>query len=82
VPQVDLSTDNNAQNAESVSELMQSQTLMDRVICKTFAYHHLGVIINDRIRSLFTNKLRRMGKIMQHLGGRGRSNIEEWKLTT
>ena len=65
VPQEDFSTDNDAQNAESVSELTQNQTLIERVICK-----HLDVFIDDRIRSLFTNKLRRIGKTM---GGRGRS---------
>ena len=60
-----------------------NQLLLERVICKTFTYHRCNVIITDRIRSLFANKLSRMGKAMYKLGGRGRATqIETWKGTT
>ena len=80
VPQIDLS-------AEKMFTLQQdsltnNQLLVERVICKTFAHHHCDVVITDRIRSLITNKLSRMGKAMHNMGGRGRENqIHKWKMT-
>lgn len=82
VPQVDLSDDEEVRNAAQ-ENLSGNQLLIERVICKTFTYHRCNVIITDRLRSLFTNKLLRMGKAMHKLGGRGRTTqIETWKGTT
>ena len=57
-----------------------SQLLIDRVIFKTFAHHPCNFVITDRLRSLFTCKLSRMGRTMHKLGGSGReSQIKTWK---
>ena len=80
VPQLDLSLDE--VNIEAPESLSHNQSLVERVICKTFTHHKCDVVITDRLRSLFTNKLLRMGKTMHKLGGRGRANqIEKWKET-
>ena len=82
VPQVDLSSDEEVSKATVESSLTYNQLLIERVICKTFAHHRCDVIISDRLRSIFTNKIFRMGKAMHALGGRGRAKrIEQWKET-
>ena len=82
VPQIDLSTDKDVSKAMAECTLPHNQLLIERVICKTFTHHHCDVIISDRLRSLFTNKMFRMGRTINVLGGRGRANqIEKWKET-
>ena len=82
VPQIDLSTDKDVSKATAECTLTHNQLLIERVICKTFTHHHCDVIINDRLRSLFTNKMFRMGRTINALGGRGRTNqIEKWQTT-
>ena len=47
-----------------------------------FNRYHCDVIITDRLQSLFTSKLWRMGKSLQALGGTGRAKqIKKWKDT-
>ena len=82
MPQVDLSSDEEVSKAVLESSLTHNQLLIERVICKTFAHHRCDVIISDHLRSLFTNKIFRMGKTMHALGGRGRAKqLEQWKET-
>ena len=82
MPQVDLSSDEEVSKAILESSLTHNQLLIERVICKTFAYHRCDVIISDHLRSLFTNNIFRMGKTMHALGGRGRAKqLEQWKET-
>ena len=79
---MDLSSDEEVSKATMESSLTHNQLLIERVICKTFTHHRCDVIISDRLRSLFTNKIFRMGKAMHALGGRGRAKqIEQWKET-
>ena len=70
VPQIDLSSDKMI-TAIQGDTLTHNQLLIERVICKTFTHHHCDVAITDHLRSLFTNKLSRMGRTMHKLGGRG-----------
>jgi len=57
--------------------------LDERVIAKTFTHYRCDVIVTDRVRTLFTSKLYRMGKLLQSLGGSGRAKVlEKWKETT
>ena len=78
VPQLELSLD-----IEAPASLSHNQLLIEKVICKTSTQYRCDVIITDHLRSLFTNKLARMGKAWYKLGGRGRtSQIEKWKETT
>ena len=63
--------------------LSHNQLLVERVIFKTFTQYKCDVVITDRLRSLFTNELMRMGRALQKQGGRGRADqIEKWKKTT
>ncbi len=79
MPQLDLSDE---VNIEAPGSLSHNQLLVEKVICKTFNHCKCDVVISDRFRSLFTNKLLRMGRTMHKLGGRGRANqIENWKET-
>ena len=61
------SDDEEVRNATQDNSMSCNQLLLERVICKTFTYHQCNVIITDRIRSLFANKLSRMGKAMYKL---------------
>jgi len=82
VPQVDLSDDEEVRCAVQDNSMTLNQQLIEQIIYKTFAHHKCDVVITDRLRSLFTNKLCRMGKTMHKLGGRGRAQqTEEWKQT-
>jgi len=82
VPQVDFSSDKEVSNATLDVLLTHNQIVMERVICKTFAHYQCDVIITDHQRSLFTNKISRMGGAVHKLGGRGRSmQNEKWKET-
>ena len=59
------------------------QLAVERVIVKIFQFLRLNVAITDRIRSLFSTKLHRMGRSLQSLGGsRGKcKQLEKWKQT-
>ena len=80
MPQVDL----DEVNIEVPGVLLShNQLLVERVICKTFTHYKCDVVVSDRLRSLFTNKLMRMGRAMHKQGGRGRADqIDKWKETT
>lgn len=81
MPQVDLD-EANIEVPAGVS-LSHNQLLVERVICKTFTHYKCDVVISDHLRSLFTNKLMRMGRAMHKQGGRGRADqIEKWKEIT
>ena len=80
VPQFDL---NEVSIEAPGAARSQNQLLVERVIFKTFTQYKCDVVITDRLRSLFTNKLMRMGRALQKQGGRGRADqIEKWKETT
>ena len=81
VPLFDLSGDETI-NID-ISELPSKQLAVERVITKVFQMLRCNVIITDRIRSLFTTKLHRMGSSLQMQGeGRGKSKLhEKWKQT-
>ena len=73
VPQVDLSGDSEAVvNLTGMIPLSPNQLAVQRVIGKVFTH---DVIITDRLRSLFTVKLWRMGVALKSNGGRGRANL-------
>ena len=83
VPIADLSDDSEAsiEFPENLP-LSSNQLCIERVIVKVFNRYHCDVIITDRLRSLFTSKLWRMGKSLQALGGTGRAKqIKKWKDT-
>ena len=80
---VDLTADTEA-SVELPEELSLSsnQLSIERIISKVFTHYHCDVIITDRLRSLFTSKLWRMGKAFQSLGGTGRARqLKKWKDT-
>jgi len=80
VPQVDLSDDNEASVDES--SLATKQAVVERVIAKIFTRYKCDVIITERLRTLFSAKLWRMGKAVSSLGGTARTNMfEKWKTT-
>ena len=83
VPQVDLSDDSEAAvNINGTIPLSPNQLAVERVIGKVFTHYNCDVIITDRLRSLFTVKLWRMGVALQGNGGRGRVKLfEKWKKT-
>lgn len=83
VPQVDLGDDPEAAaNLPTETPLSTNQVLVERVICKVFTRYHCDVVITDRLRSLFTSKLWRMGSALQRLGGSGRAKLmQKWKDT-
>ena len=61
VPQFDL---NEVSIEAPGAALSHNQLLVERVIFKTFTQYRCDVIITDRLRSLFTNKLMRMGRAL------------------
>ena len=77
VPQWDLSDDEEAKIKDPDQSLSFNQLCTERVIVKLFTYK-CDVVITDRLRSLFTNKLMRMGKAIQAQGGPGRKNY--WRI--
>ena len=83
VPQVDLSNDSEALvNLTGTIPLSSNQLAVERVIGKVFTHYHCDVVITDRLRTLFTVKLWRMGSSFQSYGGRGRAKLlEKWKIT-
>ena len=77
--QINLVNDPEAQIDLSTS-LCPSQAAVERVIVKVFHHCHCDVIITNRLRSLFTLKLWRMGKNIQGLGGTARNKMyDKWK---
>ena len=76
--------DPEAQSVESNSlSLSPSEAAVERVIIKVFRHHHCDVVITDRLRSLFTLKLWRMGKAIQGLGGTARKKkYDQWRAST
>ena len=63
MPQVDLSSDREASVDLQLELCLSSDRLaIERVIAKVFAKYQCDVIVTDRLRSLFTSKLYRMGK--------------------
>lgn len=84
MPQVDLSSDCEASVDLQLELCLSSDRLaIERVIAKVFAKYQCDVIVTDRLRSLFTSKLYRMGKAIQSAGGTGRARlIKKWKETT
>ena len=76
MPQVDLSCDKDAiVDLSCVQFLSPCQLAVERVIVKLFTHHKCQVVITDRLRSLFTTKLWRMGKLLCSLGGKARSKV-------
>lgn len=75
MPQINLSEDEEVHIVSSKS-LSPSEAAIERV----FRHYHCDVIITDRLRSLFTLKLWRMGKAIHGLGGTARSKkCEQWR---
>ena len=63
VPQIDLSGDVEACiDASGTPKLSPCQVAVERVISKVFSHYICDVIITDRLLSVFTLKLWRMGK--------------------
>ena len=84
VPTFDLSGDKTIKIEASIRSLSAPKQLaVERVIVKVFQFLHLNVAITDRIRSLFSTKLHRMGQSLQSLSGsRGKcKQLEKWKQT-
>ena len=81
IPQLDLTDDEQAKIGVTVqSTLSCNQLRTESVIVKLFTHYNCGVMITDRIRSLFQSKLTRMGKIISAQGGPGRQKIfEKWR---
>ena len=78
----DLSNDSEATLVDLPTDSSSNQLLVERVIAKVFTRCHCDVVITDRLRSLFTSKLWRMGKALQALGGTGRARqLQKWKDT-
>ena len=49
-------------------------------MAKLFIHYHCNVVITDRLRSIFSSKLMRMGKAMQTRGGKERTKLlTKWK---
>ena len=82
-PLLDLSKDSEASiPASTLQSLCHSQVAVERVITKTFTRYRCDVVVTDRLRSVFTSKLWRIGKAIQSLGGTARSKlIDRWKST-
>ena len=82
IPQINLAKNPEAQIDEG-THLSPSQIVVERVITKVFRHHHCEVVITDRVRSLFTLKLWRMGKAINGLGGTARKKkYEQWREST
>ena len=80
VPQWDLSGDEEAKISDIEHSLSFNQSCTERVIVKLFTHYKCDVMITDRLRSLFTNKLIRMGKAIQAQGGPGRKKLlDNWR---
>lgn len=76
MPQVDLSCDKEANvDLLCAQVLSPCQLAVERVIVKLFTHHKCNVVITDRLRSLFTMKIWRMGKLICSLGGKARSQV-------
>ena len=82
-PQIDLSGDVEACiDALGTPRLAPCQEAIERVISKVFSRYKCDVVITDRLRSVFTLKLWRMGKSHYSLGSTARSKIyKKWKKT-
>ena len=79
VPQVDFSADSEAAISDAM-KLTPCQLALERLIVKIFNKYRCDVIITDRVRTLFSSKLWRMGKALQGLGGTGRSKLlHRWR---
>ena len=66
VPQLDLLDDKEAKVDSSLEKSFNSNQLCtERVMVKLFTHYHCNVVITDRLRSIFSSKLMRMGKAMQ-----------------
>ena len=81
VPQVDLSGDTEAKVDSSLEKSFSSNQLCtERVMARLFMHYHCNVVITDRLRSMFSSKLMRMGKAMQTHGGKERTKLlTKWK---
>ena len=79
VPKVSLADDPEAQ-VELPKSLCPSRAAIERVIVKVFCRSHCDVVITDRLTSLFSLKLWRMGNAIQGLGGLARKRLyDKWK---
>ncbi len=79
-PLFDLNSDSEAEVEVSELSLSVNQLAVERVITKVFTHYHCDVVITDRLRSMFTSKLWRMGRALQSKGGRGREKIiNKWR---
>ena len=74
VPQWDLSADEEAKIDISEHSFSVNQLCTERVIVKLFTHYKCDIVITDRLRSLFTSKLTRMGKAIQTQGGPAHEN--------
>lgn len=80
MPQWDLSDDEEAKISNPEHSLSYNQLCTERVIVKLFTHYKCDVVITDRLRSLFTNKLIRMEKAIQAQGGQRRKKLlENWR---
>ena len=79
VLKVSLADDPEAQ-VELPKSLCPSRAAIERVIIKVFRHSHCDVVITDRLRSLFSLKLWRMGNAIQGLGGLAwKRQYDKWK---
>jgi len=83
VPQLNLSDDDEAKIDFSIEQSFSlNQLFIERVIVKLFNHYHCDAVITDRIQSVFTSKLTRMGKAIQALGGKEHMKLQsKWKET-
>ena len=83
VPQLNLNDNDEAKIDKSVEESFGfKQVVIERVIVKLFNHYRCDVVITDRLRSVFTSKLKRMRKAIQVLGGKERVQMQsKWKET-
>ena len=65
VPQLNLSDDDEAKIDKSIVESLSLN--VERVIVRLFNHYHCDAVIIDRIRSVFTSKLARIGNLYRHL---------------
>ena len=80
-PQHDLSEDPDViLDTNIIQSFTPRQLALERVIAKTFAEYHINGIITNRIRTLFSSKLWRMGNKIVGSGGTSRENLlTKWK---
>ena len=83
MPQLDLSDDNEATMSTENSLLAPKERAINMVIIKLFTKFCCNVRISNRLRSLFSSKLYRMGKTLYSLGGsQGKTKtLTKWKET-